>query len=401
MDREWFAPFYDTAPDAGPGFCRVRKSSKGLLLSIGAVQKAIATDDAKLMVSSVISSPCVDLQGDSVDPDGFDTSYHQQVRTVLLDHGQDYQLPVGLAEEPNTKGYTVRRAGDRWIADTYFRKDRIGEELYDLVKTDVLRGWSATFIPTVAGEPTGPFDKSLKRCPMRFPAVKLLEYSVTPNPINPEALTILTSKGGKLDPVIQKSFRSYLPESVAKIVVPDHPLLVSKAMDDTGGYGGGGAMADTGGDDMAGPTPTAKHAYDLSQALSDIITHVEGGMAQGEHKRGKKKLGKLLEHLKSCADEAKACGDMVMSDLDDEAAEDQMVDNPEPTEKSATGVIVIRKAKYEPVRWTAKDVESAVAADQPGVKRKSRAEREAEREAEKKQRLLDRINKKYGRLAAV
>jgi hypothetical protein len=92
---------------------------------------------------------------------------------------------------------------------------------------------------------------------------------------------------------------------------------------------------------------------------------------------------------------------MVMSDLDDEAAEDQMVDNPEPTEKSATGVIVIRKAKYEPVRWTAKDVESAVAADQPGVKRKSRAEREAEREAEKKQRLLDRINKKYGRLAAV
>ncbi len=80
-----------------------------------------------------------------------------------------------------------------------------------------------------------------------------------------------------------------------------------------------------------------------------------------------------------------------------------MVDSPEAAEKSATGVIVIRKAKYEPVRWTAKDVAAAVAADagEPGVKRKSRAEREKDREEERKQRLLDRINKKYGRLAAV
>lgn len=403
MPDALFDLLMQTAPTAGPGYVTVRKSSGGLVACRSVLHKSIRCDDATLMVQSVISSPLTDLQGDEVDPAGWDLGYHSQVRTVLYDHGVDYKLPVGLAEDADGN-YTVRRAGDRIVADTYFAKTKMGEDLYDLCKQDVLRGWSATFTPLEPGVPIGPFDKSIKRCPMRFSSQQLLEYSVTPNPINVEALTILAEKGrggnGAFHPVIAKSLSAYAridrPATVAvppsALILTGTPNRVVKAMptdmqDDAGNSTGSDAM----------PTPTAQHGYDMAQGLADLIAHVEAGLTQGEHKRGKKKLKKLLDDLRGCQDEAKAIGDMVMSDLDDEAAEDQMVDDAEPVEKSAdgSGLIVIKKAKYEPKRWTTKDLAAATGLVIPtGTARKSRTERDAEKAENRKARILARLEKK-------
>lgn len=396
-DAHWSDVLLNTDPMADPGYVTLRKSGSGLVACRSIIHKSIRCDDAALMVQSVISSPLTDLQGDEVDPLGWDLGYHGQVRTVLYDHGVDYKYPVGLAEDADGN-YTVRLAGDRLIADTYFAKNKMGEDLYDLCKQDVLRGWSATFTPLEPGQPIGAFDKSLRRCPMRFSSQQLLEYSVTPNPINVEALTILAEKGrggnGAFHPVIAKSLSAYArsgrPAAVAvppsALILPRVPNRVVKAMptdtqDPTETTG-----------DAPMPTPTAQHGYDLAQGLADIIAHVETGMAQGEHKRGKKKLKKLLDDLRGCQDEAKAVGDMVMSDLDDEAAEDAMVDDAEPVEKSAAGLIVISKAKYEPKRWTTKDLAAAeaVVASPPGEPaRKSRADRLKERDDRVRDRELE------------
>lgn len=399
MGDEWYDLIRQTDPAAGVGFCRVRKSAThGFVAALGVVCKALATDDANLMVQSVITTPAVDLQGDSVDPDGFDTSYHRTLRHVLLDHGTDYPLPVALSEDVN-KSYTVRRAGDRWISDSYFHPNKIGHQLYDLVKSDVMRGWSSTFTPTTPGIPLGPYDKAIRRHPMRFPGTKLLEYSVTPNPINAEALTILAEKGrggaGNFDEVIMKSLRPYMiPPSTNRVVVPDNPV-VSKAMND----------GENGTEGMKAATPTAKHSYDGMQGCSDIADHLEQGLAQCEHAKGKKGLKKAIDRLRAIVEDLKANGDMVSSDLDDKPEEqDAMLDDPEAVEKNTDGLIKITKARYEAKRWTTKDVANALAGDglPEVVARKSRKERDAEDETIRKQKALARIQKKFGSaLAAV
>ncbi len=408
----WSDALLPTNPTAGPGWVNLRKSANGLVGALATVSKSIRCDDSKRMVSSVISTPMADLQGDEVIPSGFDLTYHRQLKTVLYDHGVDYKFPVGLAEDPNGN-YTVRLVGDRLIADTYFAPNKMGEDLYDLCKSDVLRGWSATFVPLEPGTPIGDFNKSLRRCPMRFHSQKLLEYSVTPNPINVEALTILAEKGrggnGVFHEAIQKSLSAFAriarPVSVG---VPPHPLIlprtpvgrVGKSMNDEATGMGSDPAA------MAGPTPTARHSYDGAQGVSDIADHLEQGLTQCEHAKGKKKLKKILDDLRAIVDELKANGDMVGSDMDDKPEEqDAMVDDPEPVEKSATGLILITKAHYEPKRWTTKDLaaaEGTAGTDvEPGPTRKSRAERDAEREETKKARALARIQAKYGKLAAV
>lgn len=384
--HDWSDNLQATSVTAGLGYVRVHKSEAGPVARLANISKSIQCDDASRMVQAVISTPMVDTDGDEVIPAGFDLTYHKSIPTVLYEH--DPRTPVGVAE--NADGhYTVRLAGDRLVAETYFAPTKIGEDLYDLYRNDVLRGWSATFVPLVPGIPLGEFNKSIGRAPMRFTSQKLLEYSATSMPVNMEALTILVEKGrngnGPFHPVIHKSLAAKVAlERTTSVVVPPHALTMpinkpraTTAMDDN--------------NELLPPTATQKHSYDGAQACSDIANHLSKSLREMEHSKGRKNMQRVIGDLQQIAAELKANGDMVGSDLDDKPEEqDAMVEKAVAVELLEDGTIVIQKAAYAPKRWTTKDLAAATAGttSAPAAPRKSRAERQKEREeAERAQEL--------------
>lgn len=120
-------------------------------------------------------------------------------------------------------------------------------------------------------------------------------------------------------------------------------------------------------------TPTAQAAYDIAQGVEDLISQAEAMLEKGEHPKGKAKLRKLLDDLKSYAEDATAIGEMVEADVAgdekseppaDESAEPEPEPAPEPLEKSATGQL-ITKSGYKPRRWSYLPAAKPVAKSDP------------------------------------
>jgi hypothetical protein len=392
---------------------RLYSSFGGVAVQFGTVRKAVACDPKTLKITHVICTALEDKQQDVIEPGGADLSYHRDHPFVYYDHGQgDYTLPVAKSTDPGGN-YSVRMVGDRLLADTFFAPTKMGEDLFRLYESDILNGWSVGMVPRNepgAYSPLGPVSKSLGRPPMHFRDWQLLEYSATPAPVNPEALTILVEKGRlagvPLDPVILKSLRPFAAlNRTASVVVPPNPLIITPSRGVTKAMSAANMMSQNMGPDSDAaqtgpsmPTPTAKHSYDGAQGVSDIADHIEQGLSQCEHAKGKKRLKKILDDLRAAVNELKANGDMVGADLDDKPDEqDAMVDEPEPVSKSETGLILITKASYAPKRWTTRDVAEALAADGVSTNpntppaseiRKGRKEREAEKEEARRAKAL-------------
>lgn len=222
--------------------------------------------------------------------------------------------------------------------------------------------------------------------------------------VQPWAQTILekaleVGRSGKLPsgaamlPTIRKAFDSLLaahprpasvtvPRTVEKGMPPDMEPDTAPPMDDA-------ATAPPVEEPEAGPTGTAtsKAAYTLTQAISDAVAAVREMLKDGEHPKGKAKLGKLLESLEADAEEASAIGDMVASDVggpdgdpetpDEEEAKD--ADSPDsdveesddektekalkivPVKKSLDGGIITATG-YAPRRFSFRDVKDVTKA---------------------------------------
>ena len=334
-----------------PGAARVYPHADGPAVAVAAVYKAVKCDAGNLCVSHVICTAAEDLQRDVIEPGGADLSYHRQNPFVYYEHAQgEYTLPVAKSCGADGK-YSVRQVGDRLLADTYFAPTKMGEDLFKLYEADLINGWSIGMLPTGKNYTSrGPVSKSLGRPPLHFRTWKLLEYSATPTPINPEAATILVEKGRVgatyLSPVILKSLTAHtLKDRKAVVAVPPHPLTMKNMATD--------ATPD------AEVTPTAKLAFDTVQGVLDLCAAVEAGIKKSEHVKAKAAINKSVADLKAVAAEMQAIGDGVVA-----GADDLDVDEPAPVEIDEAGGVLL-KSGYRPsryVRWTTADVQKAEAA---------------------------------------
>lgn len=372
-----------------PGIVYKSKSSGRLAFAV-ATRKPIEVDRGRMSVTAILSTGSADQQGDVVDPIGFHDHVHKANPVVFFDHRDSTdlsaKLPIGIAEDPSGN-YTVRSvdlpdAGPALVAETYFsRKSKLAEQVFDLVSEDMLRGTSVGFLPlaengvpvpgavSVIRKGRGPQDRGA----YHFHEWVLSEYSHTPQPVNADALTVKIEKSwGKWVPELRAKLEPYLVtksrstaavrgfnggRTVPKPIKKADPLAtdpMAEAGDDMSAF----ANVDPDGLDMEGggdTTPTAKAAYDGSQALMDAVAMIEEALASGEHVKGRAKIKKCLENIKAEADELSAIGDMVAADLgggemDDEAAvEDETP--PEPVEVDDEDGAIVTKGGYKPRRF--------------------------------------------------
>lgn len=141
-------------------------------------------DDRTLVVT--ISTKNEDRSKDVVYPDGADLTNYLKNPVVALNH--NYQgLPIAKTEQIEIKE-------DRIMARVKFPKPGIhalSDTVYELYKDGFLNAWSIGFIPKEY-EPNEQGGND-------FTKWELLEYSAVLVPDNPEALTMLRSKGYDLD----------------------------------------------------------------------------------------------------------------------------------------------------------------------------------------------------------
>lgn len=180
----------------------------------------------RMSVRSIISTGRVDLQGDIVEPAGVDLSQHKRNPVVLLNHQLVGPLnqPIGVAQDPDGN-HTVRlvrlKGGLPALeATTYFRKgDRIAEQVFELIRDGHIRGCSVGFGPVPGGTRVLKKSTDRERGSFHFRRSVLHEYSHTPTPVNPEALTVAIEKSfGRWDPAIIQSLQPYLLKAGAVVV---------------------------------------------------------------------------------------------------------------------------------------------------------------------------------------
>lgn len=188
--------------------------AKTIRKSFEAVETKEGDEDRSLIVTISTMNP--DRSHDVVDPGGADIEAYLRNPVVALNH--NYQgLPIAKTEQ-------LEINDDRIMAKVRF-PDRgvypLADTVYDLYKGGFMNAWSIGFIPKSAT----PNDQGGKD----FTQWELLEYSAVLVPDNPEALTMLRSKGFDVDEKgVVKSIESVktVADETVKSVVPfkAHPL---------------------------------------------------------------------------------------------------------------------------------------------------------------------------------
>lgn len=175
--------------------------------------------------------------GDLLEIGGIRTDRHIQNPVILLDHGKYVPLPIGLAEDPKTKQYTVSIDPVNQVASVkaFFYQDArnsehalLCEQLFDLMSKRYLRAGSIGY-QVIAAKELGPNYDSGTPKGLHLLSVLMLEASIVVMPANKDtvrkALDLPSVCGKPLSPMLVKSLSPYLPEKKAfmateKVEVP-------------------------------------------------------------------------------------------------------------------------------------------------------------------------------------
>lgn len=133
-------------------------------------------------IRAICSTGAVDRMGEVVTQTGADLSLYKDNPIVLFSH--DPHHPIGVATD-------VQIVNGELIADIKFADEGVSQkadEVYRLVKADILKSISIGFDPTQ----TEPMDPSRPRGPQRYLKWALCEISVVAIPANPNA--VITDK---------------------------------------------------------------------------------------------------------------------------------------------------------------------------------------------------------------
>ncbi len=180
------------------------------------------------LIKGIVSCESVDMQGDVVIQKGIDTSYFAGpdesdlgVRTVYFDH--DYSRPIG-------KNVRLSVNGGQMFATTYITKLPEGDDILTLVDEGIIRGLSIGFRVLEARNASHMDQKSYgEGCQRVIEKALMLEYSITPQPCNPDAiLTMATMVSQKrIKPQTLAMVKSWAAKP--EIVIPT-PTKVGKTV---------------------------------------------------------------------------------------------------------------------------------------------------------------------------
>lgn len=174
-------------------------------------------EDRRLIVKISTSTP--DRSNDVVIPQGVVLDNYLKNPVVALMHNY-HDLPIAKAEN-------VTIAEDSIYADVVFPDEGIhsvSDTVYKLIKGGFMNAWSIGFAP-VESEPNADGGTTFKKW-------ELWEFSAVLVPDNPEALTVLRSKGVDFSDVEKKS---EAVDSVAGLEHQDEDALVEDVKEDEAG----------------------------------------------------------------------------------------------------------------------------------------------------------------------
>jgi HK97 family phage prohead protease len=139
------------------------------------------TSTSQRMISGIVCTDSLDMEGEVVVPAGLDTSYFpERVKAVYLNHNYD-ELPVGTCRR-------LVRDGDGWYCSTFITRNPIGNEILVAIEEGALNGFSIGMIVMSARPPTEEDTRVFGWCDRVIDGAKLLEYSIVSMPANPSAL---------------------------------------------------------------------------------------------------------------------------------------------------------------------------------------------------------------------
>lgn len=360
----------------GLGVVSLRKSATGTHAEVAFPQTTKpAVDTEKMSITHILVTKSQDLQGDVVEPLGCNTSLHEINPVVYYDHKSSYQYPI--AKGSDGANYTVKKSANGLIvyADTFFTaKNEMSNQLFGLAAADLITGWSVGFNPKPGGfevirKAQGPRDRGA----YHWKDWDLLEYSLTPQPVNLDAMTVLCEKGKfgseVLNPIILKSLSEFAITNRPVIVkVPNHPLVNKGLPPDQGAPAD--SNADPYAEDDAGmgdgdgqETPTVAALYDAAQGILDICSGLEQAVSQSEHKGGKAFASNICQVGQKLAGKIKSKADGIKAELSGEEpdAEDKADGGDDEEIETDEEGGMVTKSGYQPkrVRWTLSQIQKA------------------------------------------
>lgn len=153
-----------------------------------AVIDNMETSVAQRMVSGIVCTDAMDMEGEIVMPSGLDTSYFpDRVKAVYLNHNYD-ALPVAKCRK------MVLNDRGQMFCQTVIARGGLGDDLLSLMEDGVVNGLSIGFI-TQSASPPKPDEDRYRGAKSVVRSAKLLEYSIVSMPCNPDALIERVSKG--------------------------------------------------------------------------------------------------------------------------------------------------------------------------------------------------------------
>lgn len=150
-------------------------------------------DDVKRTLLVRISTSNPDRSKDTVQPDGMQYDHFMKNPVVLFAHN--------YASKPIAKCTSLKVDSKGVTATVEFTPEGLYQEadvIYEMYKQGFLNAWSIGFMPQKDGYEENEFGG------YNFKTWELFEFSSVPVPDNPEALTIMRSKGINVDAVVEK-----------------------------------------------------------------------------------------------------------------------------------------------------------------------------------------------------
>jgi HK97 family phage prohead protease len=187
------------------------------------------TSTSQRMISGIVCTDSLDMEGEVVVPAGLDTSYFpERVKAVYLNHNYD-ELPVAKCRKMviNDRG--------QMFCQTVIARGGLGDDLLSLMEEGILNGLSIGFVTTTSTPPK-PEEDRYRGAKAVVRSAKLLEYSIVSMPCNPDALIEFVSKGlirrssavafGLPDSPVRKAYPTTGPARVERCVVVDRRIVV-------------------------------------------------------------------------------------------------------------------------------------------------------------------------------
>jgi HK97 family phage prohead protease len=179
----------------------------------------LTVDASSREVVAVISTDCVDRDGEVVLPRGLAKANYGGNPVVLWGHNYDLP-PIGVTRWIKPEGKSSDKC--RLIAKYYLSdKTQLARDVFSLLQEGCLKAHSIGFQSLAASPPTKSEVKTRpdwEGCRNVIRSWELLEFSVVSVPANPEALALAVAKGYHPDTLKCLGFNnSELDESIEKV----------------------------------------------------------------------------------------------------------------------------------------------------------------------------------------